>query len=200
MERIVTVITALTLAACMTGAFAASATSPPTGLNYADSIQYFYDRNLGPEAVMMMKKGSAAGDAAAEYLMGHEYLIGTYVKPNIQKAMYWFRKSAEQKNADAENALGSEYVLGQRVPANPAQAYYWYEKSAHQGNDTGIFNLGLFYFFSGGEIVPRDHQKAGELMRLAAKHGDDSAKNFLVLYPELSSGSTQPYAPTPPPL
>jgi uncharacterized protein len=188
--HIATALAALTFASCMAGALGASAASSPAPASiYKDRIQDLLNANRGPEAVTLMEKGVGAGDAAAEFMFAEQYYLGTYVKADLKKALFWYRKAAEQGNADAQNSLGTLYTQGQRVPEDEAQAYHWFERSAAQGNDYGIFNLALIYYFSEGHIVPRDREHAYALLRRAAKDGDQSAKSFLAANPDLSAGS-----------
>jgi hypothetical protein len=115
-----------------------------------------------------------AGDAAAQFLVGHEYEKGDVVPRDFAQAAVWFRKAADQGNAQAQCSLG---VLFQRqnagMPEDDAQAAMWLRKAADQGLATAQYRLGLSY--SQGKGVPQDDAQAASWYQKAVLLKDPDA-------------------------
>lgn len=77
----------------------------------------------------------------ADYAMGKQYLTGSYVEKDVQKAVELFVKSAEQGNQYAQYALGKLYLLGYGVNRDEKIAKHWFLLSVAQGNPYAQFFL-----------------------------------------------------------
>ena len=86
-----------------------------------------------------------AGEAEAQYRLGHAYLWGEGVEPDKAKALHWLLAAAVQGHAEAENDAGTAYLRGIATPANPEEATRWYRRSAEKGNAVAAYNLAMRY-------------------------------------------------------
>lgn len=121
------------------------------------------------------------GAAWAQNRLGLIYETGYGgVTPDINKAIYWYRKAAMQGYAPAQCALGGVYLVGKgSVPKDEKMAVYWYRKSAEQGLSMGQYALGECYRTGLG--VQENEQMAIYWLRKAAENGSRDAKRMLKL-------------------
>jgi len=80
-------------------------------------------------------------NAARQWELGCEYLKGTEIERDYERAFYWFFNAAEQGHADAQFALGALYAAGDGVRQNTDLAAAWYRKAADQGHAWAKRNL-----------------------------------------------------------
>ncbi len=77
---------------------------------------------------------SQNGDANAQCNLGRHYENGYGVIKDLNKALYWYRKSAEQNYAEAYYHLGRFYENGRGVVASDlVDAFKMYLKASNQG-------------------------------------------------------------------
>jgi tetratricopeptide (TPR) repeat protein len=81
--------------------------------------------------------------------------------------------SAEQGDANAQYELGRKYFLGEGALQNYKEATEWFNKSARQGN------VNAAIFITRNSNI-KDDVKAEDLIKKAAKQGNEEAKNYLV--------------------
>jgi len=62
------------------------------------------------------------------------YNNGDGVDKDINKAIYWFKKSVERGTSNAQYNLAIIYQYGDGIDKDNDKAIYWYKKSAEQGN------------------------------------------------------------------
>ncbi len=101
---------------------------------------------------------ATAGDAAAQYYLGHLYAKGEGVARDPGQALRWFRAAAEQGEPYGQFALGYVYEHGLGAAADLGAAVRWYRAAAAQGNLAARNNLGLMY--EQGRGVARDFVRA----------------------------------------
>lgn len=101
---------------------------------------------------------ASAGDAQAQYYLGHLYATGEGVARDLGQALPLFRAAAEQGEPYAQFALGYVYEHGLGVAPEPVAALRWYRAAAAQGNLAARNNLGLMY--EQGRGVARDYVRA----------------------------------------
>lgn len=80
-------------------------------------------------------------NAARQWELGCEYLKGTEIQRDYERAFYWFCNAAQQGHAEAQFALGALYDAGDGVKQNDALAVAWYRKAAEQGHAWAKHNL-----------------------------------------------------------
>jgi uncharacterized protein len=132
---------------------------------------------LTPASVSALQQRAAAGDAQAQFDLGHAYEEGNGVAPDDEKAVQWFRKSAEQGNAQAENSLGVMYALGRGVTRDREEAVRWYKKAAKTGLPDAMYNVAISYY--NGEGVDSSMDSACTWMTAAQRKGDPQAAEAL---------------------
>ena len=115
-----------------------------------------------------------AGDAKAQYDIGHCYQNGEGVEKDPIEAVKWLRKAAEQGNAWAQHDLGHSYRDGTGVEKDPAKAVKWFLKSAEQGDARAQFELGHSY--QNGVGVETSAPEAAKWFLKAAEQGNANAQ------------------------
>jgi TPR repeat protein len=137
------------------------------------------------------QKAAEAGDAAAQYELGHCYDEGLGVKKDREKTVYWYTKAAEQGFAQAQYNLGVFYENGGRLlddwynhdqsiaisDKDLEEALYWYTKAAEQGYAVAQRKLGSCYEWGWG--VKKDSEKAVYWYTKAAEQGNAAAQTAL---------------------
>jgi TPR repeat protein len=88
----------------------------------------------------------------AWFQKGKNYFEGKNVPVDNVEAEKWIRKAAEKGHAKAQNWLGLLYQCGRGVPHDTVEAAKWYRKAAEQGDESGLYNMGNFYYHGWGDI------------------------------------------------
>jgi hypothetical protein len=101
---------------------------------------------------------ASAGNAEAQYYLGHLHAEGEGVARDLGQALRWFRAAAEQGEPYGQFALGYVYEHGLGAAPDLAAALRWYRAAAVQGNLAARNNLGLMY--EQGRGVARDPVRA----------------------------------------
>ncbi len=101
---------------------------------------------------------ASAGEAEAQYYLGHLHAKGEGVARDPGRALRWFRAAAEQGEPYGQFALAYVYEHGLGVAPDAAAAVRWYRAAAVQGNQAARNNLGLMYEQCRG--VARDFVRA----------------------------------------
>lgn len=78
------------------------------------------------------------GYPLAECQIGFFYTEGYGVEKDLEKAVYWTRRSAQHGDHDAQYNLGEFYENGTGVKKNLLKALYWYTQSALQQDEDAI--------------------------------------------------------------
>ena len=123
-------------------------------------------------ALPYIKKASDGGHADAHYILGAMYQNGVGVKKNDREARRLYAKAAEQGNHKAYcelvvmNSAGSAGDMAVRLAAEVAD-----------GDPDAKYTLGLFY--AEGVGVPKDIERARELISDAAIQGSRDAVDYI---------------------
>lgn len=112
------------------------------------------------------------GDAHAQTLVGHIYLLGGKVPRDEEAALAWFRKAAAQGDPEAPEQLGRMYFEGRGVPQSYSEAAKWYHMAADRKNPRAQFNLALLYW--SGKGVPQSNVFAHMWFNIAVGHFPES--------------------------
>jgi hypothetical protein len=116
----------------------------------------------------------------AEFCAGITALSGNNgeSQPDPQAALMHYKRSADLGFAEAQATLGVLYERGwQDIQPDLANAVLWYAKAAAQGHPGAELNLGNLY--AQGRGVPKDLEKARQLMQAAADQGFQPAQTAL---------------------
>ena len=71
-----------------------------------------------------------AGDADAQYAIGHLHQLGLGVEPDPSRAIAWYEKAAAQGQVWAQFSLGRFYLEGEGVERNEGLGLYWIQTAA----------------------------------------------------------------------
>jgi len=120
------------------------------------------DRALG---LSWLNKAADAGDTEAAYTLGTDYMNGTGVAQDDEKAFALVSKAAQAGKMEAQGTLGYLYSSGRGAPKDTYQGVVWTVKAAEQGGVTSLFNIARDY--SEGAGLPQDNDKAAYYMYAA---------------------------------
>lgn len=102
------------------------------------------------------------GNADAQYNIGIAYANGYGVKKDFREAGEWFSRAKENGSADAENALQQIVsILTEGSENNDAEAQW-----------------NLAFYYANGYGIPKDEEKAMELIQKSAENGYSEAQLF----------------------
>ncbi len=135
-------------------------------------------KNIGPLA---LRYRAATGDPAAQFEIASRYADGFGTKPDLTKAVEWYRRAANQGLAAAQYRLGSLLEHGRGTPKDIGTAAVLYEKAAIKGNSKAMYNLGVLH--AQGALGKPDFQQAARWFTEAAEVGiRDGQFNLAILY------------------
>jgi len=122
-------------------------------------------------AVEWLIRAAEAGEQSAQYALGKLYRDGgASLEKDVTKAARWFEKAAAQGSEYAQYALGKLLLDG----GDTRSAMFWLGLSADAGNQFAQYALAKFYL--DGESMPKDAQRAAELLRHSAGQGNQFAQ------------------------
>lgn len=139
--------------------------------------------NLPPEEVgpMALRSAAAAGNPAAQFVVGVKYTEGTSVGSDLKEAAQWYEKAAVQGLAPAQYRLASLFEKGRGVEKDLEKAKLWYTKAAGAGNAKAMHNLAVLHA-EGASGTP-NFEEAAKWFEAAAGYGvPDSLFNLGILY------------------
>lgn len=116
-----------------------------------------------PRPLRLYRTDAEKGDAQAQVLLAHAYLVGADIDKDEKKAFRWYQKAAEQGHSLAQANLGQMYWKGVGVEQNYDQAWKWYRKAAEQNLPGAYCDMGNMYKQGAG--VPVDIAKAIDCYR-----------------------------------
>ncbi|NOT84979.1 MAG: sel1 repeat family protein [Methylococcaceae bacterium] len=103
----------------------------------------------------------------------YQYQLGRVLSRDHQsEALVWFEKAANQGYAAAQVQMGMLYKTGLYVEQNRDVADSWFTKAANKGDRYAQYRLAR-------QFIPRDLNKASNLLESSAKQGYGSAQNDL---------------------
>lgn len=126
-----------------------------------------YDAKDYKTALSYIQPEAAAGDADAQFALGHLYRNGYGVSQDYRLALNWFCKAAAQGNIDGLNSVGVMRSKGLFLRKDKRMANQWYRWSAERGGSTAQLNLGRRYLR--GKYVEQDFAEAYFWLVLAHK-------------------------------
>ena len=116
------------------------------------------------------------GDADAQYKLVFNYAGGRGVEADMDKAIFWLKKSAKSGNSDAQLDLGIKHYIGKTegILKDDNKSIEWIKKSAEQENAKAQGRLSTEYAL--GEIVEKDMVLATYWLKKAANSGNSDAQ------------------------
>ena len=88
------------------------------------------------------------------------------------------KQAAEAGNARAMSLLGGMYLMGRGSPENGNEAERWLRRAMAEGDADAASLLGMAYA-TGKAGIRQNIALAKELLKAAAAHGDEKAKQML---------------------
>ena len=130
-------------------------------------------------AASWINKAARAGDAEAQYLLGHFAEWGIGMAKNARAALRWRQKAAEKEFFFTENleCFGEDYEGEKRR---------WLRRQARKGNSFAQYELAV--------QERRSPKRKADLLRLAAEQGNRSAQHLLGLAYCMGDGVKQDYS------
>lgn len=129
------------------------------------------------DAVSSFATASNECTAACHNKLGVNYAS----KKQYQQAFTLFQQASEQGHSLAHFNLGLCYENGKGTDQNLAKAADCYQKACALNHKGAFYNLALFYMEGAGG-VPKDHNKALELLEKAAQADEGKAQSYLGVY------------------
>lgn len=158
-------------------------------LEFIDKANKFYERGDNEAGLRVIEKEAYKGNPVAKLKLAEMYFHGEHVEKNEQKEAELFKQAiAELELKAAENdpvstfMLGEIYNLGINVDVDKekadklfSQVLSVFYRDAHNGNHDAEYYLGLMN--EEGYALKKDPVEAMRLYKLAADHGNTSAKS-----------------------
>ncbi len=133
------------------------------------------------EARHWYAKADELGYFPATHIMGLVYERGYGVKPDLAKAVSYFKRSANAEYAPSQYELGSLYYTGgDGVPQDKARAGAWIALAAKRGYPDALYTAGRMYDLGEGG-AKADPQRALVYYKEAAVKGQPDAQNAIAL-------------------
>ena len=114
--------------------------------------------------------GSTYTSINAQLEMGYIYSDNEGIKPDIEKAIYWFSVAGENGETRAMGKLAEMYYFSEGVEQDVKKAIYWWNKAADKGDSFAQLKLGALYY--AGEFVRQDMKKSKEWYGKACDNGE----------------------------
>lgn len=125
------------------------------------------DSIVSPDAIGMLKRNAAEGDALSQGKLGLLYELGAGMEQDHAEALKWYQKAADQGDMTALGNIGLMYFSGAGVGKDINEAIKWFRKGADLGSTVAMNNLGEVYSRALG--VPQDYSEAYKWYRKAAE-------------------------------
>ena len=139
--------------------------------NYKQALPYF-------------EKAASMNHADSINLLGVYHQEGIVFQQDHKKALEYFSQAIDidANNASALFNIGQAYYYGEGVEQDYTKAFVWLTKSASQDYSLAQIQLAEMYF--SGKAVPKNVQKAIEMVKPLAELGDPKAQENLKWYIE----------------
>jgi TPR repeat protein len=134
-----------------------------------------------PQALEYYKKAAEAGYGPGMCLLADRYQYGIkeVLKPDPDKAFYWWSKAAGKGERVALFAMGSYYLNGEHVPKNQTKSFQYFLQSAQKGYNEAKLVVGQAYVC--GEGVAENRQEALKWLEDANNGGSPEAGSWLFM-------------------
>lgn len=83
-------------------------------------------------------KSAINGYIDAYFYLGEWFSCGDGLAIDMEKSIYWYKKSADEGNEEAKLKLGMIYYHGDGVDINLREAFKWLYDSAQSYNSEGL--------------------------------------------------------------
>eukprot|EP01117_Protostelium_nocturnum_P003520 TRINITY_DN145_c0_g2_i1.p1 TRINITY_DN145_c0_g2~~TRINITY_DN145_c0_g2_i1.p1 ORF type:complete len:695 (-),score=244.99 TRINITY_DN145_c0_g2_i1:129-2075(-) len=134
------------------------------------------------EVIKYYEYHAAAGDPAAQVMLGTLYMKGGYGLPqDLKTAFEYFQLAADQDHPAGLGHVAFMHAHGFHVPKDVPKAIELYRLATEKGNPLAQTNLGFMYMTGNG--VPMSFTEAFKYFKLAADQGySEGQLNLGILY------------------
>jgi len=122
-------------------------------------------------AHQLFEELAESGNSKAACDLGFDYEHGRGVKPDAQKAFYWYKKAADEGDLNGLYAVAGCYYEGTGVSKNYKKALNAYLESAYRGERNAFSMLSHMYWY--GKGTTKD-----EIEALAWIYVEDANSNY----------------------
>lgn len=144
-----------------------------------------YYKGLGsspnyPKAFALLHEAAINGKSnnVSQKIIAEEFLRGSFIPRNYDKALKWYTLAAENGNQDALNELAYMYYTGNGVEQDLEKGAEMFLESAYNGSILAQYNVGLIYY-SGDGFGDVDLKSAFAWIAIAATNGNQQALTAL---------------------
>lgn len=123
------------------------------------------------DAFSYVFRAAELGRHDAEYELASMYAQGKGTSQDMEKAVFWGRKSAEGGNTAAQFALGLTLARKETDPVARDEGISWIVKSSESGNAQAALSLATIYA-TGAFGLPVDEGKAEAVLKPFAEKND----------------------------
>ena len=127
-------------------------------------------------ALEWLERAASKGRPSAMSLLAWLYASDPE-RPDLVKAVTYYRAAAEAGDEAAQNNLGELYETGRGVSQDATQAFSWYARAAEAGFPPAQLNLARLY--AAGTGVARNPASARQWAERAHKQGQGRARELL---------------------
>ncbi len=194
--RLLSLLTSLWLAACVTGNEGARRTSSdaepaqaaarqpvdPAEQAYREGLRYKNGDGVPRDdvrATAHFRRAAEAGHVEARFLVGLAHKVGAGAPRDDVAAGRWFRRAAEAGHLEAQFFLGLMHLNGVGMEKSAVRAAAWFERAAEQGHAGAQYRLGRARMRGHGTL--RDEAEGLEWLAAAAGQNHVEAMHDLGL-------------------
>ncbi len=102
-------------------------------------------------AFRLMLSAAKAGGRGAEFELGYFYDVGIGVKPNVNAALYWYKRAYRRGSSCAANNIGTIF----RDQGNCKRALEWFERAVALGDADANLEIAKIYLKGGSGEAAR---------------------------------------------
>lgn len=139
-----------------------------SAINYPKSFSLLYEAAINGESSNVAQK-----------IIADEFVRGSLIPRDYEKALKWYTLAAEDGNEDAKNELAYMYYTGNGVGQDPEKGAEMFLESAYKGSPIAQYNVGLIYY-SGNGLGDADLNKAYAWISAATSNGHQQAQTTLI--------------------
>lgn len=140
-----------------------------------------YPQSDYKQALNLWTSFANAGDPKYQFYLAKMYQFGDGVAVDLEKTLYWYRKSSEQGYPPAQNNYALMYESGEGIRQDHIRALELMCVAAQAGFSVSQFNMGRYYQYGIG--VKADGILAESWYEMAIKQGHTGAMyNLGVMY------------------
>jgi hypothetical protein len=136
---------------------------------------------------IVREESNPARLAEAMRELGWAYVDDEGVEQDLEVAATWFGRAALLGDPESQCALGTMFACERGVPRDLQTGVHWMRLAAEQNFVDALCQLG-WYYFTGNEVVPKDHRQSYLCFERAAQLGSEGASWICKILSILAQG------------